>query len=96
MIPSKWKVTTSERRRLQNLMAKLHLPEGFELNRKQGFSVPMDEWMQGVKPARVLTPDTERLVNSDFVVGLIKGQASGRANGSRLFSLFMLTCFANQ
>jgi len=57
MIPSKWKVTTSERRRLQNLMAKLHLPEGFELNRKQGFSVPMDEWMQGVMlapPVRVL------------------------------------------
>ena len=95
-IPSKWKVTASERRWVQNLMAKEYFPAGFELNPKQGFSVPMDAWMRGVQLDQVLTSDTKRLVNPDFVVGLIKGQDRGRANGSRLFSLLMLDCFTNQ
>ena len=56
-IPSDWKCSVTERRRVQNLMAKRHLPAGFELNRKQGFSVPMDEWMRGASLEQTLLPD---------------------------------------
>lgn len=44
-----WQCILTERRRVQNLMAQRYLLLGFELNRKQGFSVPMDEWMRAAQ-----------------------------------------------
>lgn len=89
-IPSNWKVISSERRRIQNLMAKLHLPAGFELNRKQGFSVPMDAWMRGEGIAERLASLASEHIRSAAVEQLIRGQNNGRRNGARLFALMML------
>ena len=89
-IPPHWKCTQSERRRVQNLMAKRYLPEGFELNRKQGFSVPMDEWMRDVKEERVVPEKHMNFFNINAIRALLNGQRRGRTNGARLFALMML------
>lgn len=89
-IPPHWKCTQSERRRVQNLMAKRYLPEGFALNRKQGFSVPMDEWMRDVKEERVVPEKHMNYFNINAIRDLLSGQRRGRTNGARLFALMML------
>ena len=90
IIPSEWKCSVSERRRVQNLMAKRHLPAGFELNRKQGFSVPMDAWMRDVKEERVVPEKYMNFFNINAIRALLNGQRRGRTNGARLFALMML------
>lgn len=92
-IPSGWKCSVTERRRVQNLMAKQHLLAGFELNRKQGFSVPMDEWMRGVSEDYMLTNMPNHILDANFITRLIAGQLRGRKNGARLFALKMLSEF---
>lgn len=89
-IPSDWKCSAMERRRVQNLMAKRHLPAGFELNRKQGFSVPMDEWMRDVALEQILPHSTTLMLKTDTISRLVAGQRRGRANGARIFCLMML------
>lgn len=89
-IPPVWKCTMAERRRVQNLMAKRHLPPGFELNRKQGFSVPMDDWMRGTCLPTRLTGRVKHLFSAKEVHALMEGQQRGRANGARLFALLTL------
>lgn len=89
-IPSEWKCSVTERRRVQNLMAKRHLPAGFELNRKQGFSVPMDGWVREHTIGERLQKLPSEVVNASFVQKLITGQRQGRTNGARLFSLMVL------
>jgi asparagine synthase (glutamine-hydrolysing) len=94
-IPSLWKVNQKERRRVQNLMAKKHLPEGFELNRKQGFSIPMDEWLRTENLRDRLEGGISDWISMDEVELLIKGHIAGRENGARLFALMMLAIFQN-
>jgi len=89
-IPPQWKCTVAERRRVQNLMAKRWLPERFELNRKQGFSVPMDGWMRSSQVQERLTGLPRDQINSLEVERLLRGQVHGRTNGARLFGLVML------
>ena len=88
-IPSDWKCSLTERRRVQNLMAKLHLPAGFELNRKQGFSVPMDGWMRGVKLEQILPSSSNHIFKISVIQDLIEGQSRGFTNEARLFALMM-------
>jgi len=89
-IPPHWKCTSDERRRVQNLMAKKFLPKGFELNRKQGFSVPMDQWMRSINAQEQLATLPGELINGIEVMQLHRGQQKYRTNGARLFALFML------
>ena len=88
-VPADWKVTLKERRRIQNLMAKSHLPNNYTLGRKQGFSVPMEEWLRQSDINAYLESLPSDLINHSQVVALVRGQRIGRANGSRLFALMM-------
>ena len=89
-IPSHWKATRRERRRVQNLMAHRYLPKKFVLNRKQGFSVPMDAWMKGSDMEVYLGGLPRNLFNHKMIESLVAGQKKGRTNGARLFGLIML------
>jgi len=91
-IPSHWKVLGQETRQIQKILANRMLPRDLDVNRKQGFSIPMDEWLRADKCARVRDcisslPD---VICRDEVERLIDGQMRGRANGSRLYALLML------
>lgn len=91
-IPSDWKVQGNESRRLQRLLAKQWLPPDLDINRKQGFSIPINEWLRnegerGLMARMVGLPD---VINLDEVRRLVRGHLAGRANGGRLFALIML------
>ena len=91
-IPSNWKVQGSETRRIQRILAKRLLPPDLDVNRKQGFSIPMDSWLRqdGCHRVRDTMEYLPEAIDRNEVESLIKGQMRGRANGSRLYGLIML------
>ncbi|MDD3883609.1 MAG: asparagine synthase (glutamine-hydrolyzing) [Gallionella sp.] len=91
-IPSEWKVRGTQGRRLEKLLAKKYLPPELDVNRKQGFSIPMDEWLRNAEAWRIDSIG-QRLapwINAAELARLRLGQQAGRQNGSRLFALIML------
>ena len=91
-VPSECKVKGNEYRRLQRLLAKQWLPPDLDINRKQGFSIPINEWLrnegeQGLMARMDGLPD---VINLDEVQRLVRGHLAGRANGGRIFALIML------
>ena len=74
------------------MLAKQWLPHDLDINRKQGFSIPINEWLrnegeQGLMARLDGLPD---VINLDEVRCLVRGHMAGRANGGRLFALIML------
>lgn len=92
-IPSEWKVQRNAGRRLQKRLGQRLLPATLDLNRKQGFSIPMNDWMRGpnMRWREGLADQLPDLINQQAVRDLIDGQARGRTNGARLFALVMLS-----
>ena len=91
-IPSAWKVLGNETRRLQKRVGERLLPAALDLNRKQGFSIPLNEWLRAsggaeLQQVRKYLPSC---VNQGEVDKLLHGHMNGRANGGRLFALLML------
>lgn len=92
-IPSDWKVKGHETRRVQKILGKRWLPPELDIQRKQGFSIPLNEWLRasnGVELKRV-RDQLPSCINQKEVDGLLVGHAKGRANGGRLFALIMLS-----
>lgn len=91
-VPSHWKVHGGESRRLERLLSKQWLPADLDISRKQGFSIPINEWLrsegeQGLMDRMIDLPD---VIDPDEVRSLVRGHIAGRANGGRLFALIML------
>lgn len=91
-VPSHWKVLKGQPRRLQRLLARTWLPDTLDVNRKQGFSIPVNEWLRAEGETKLMArleglPDV--LEQAD-VRRLVRGHLAGRANGGRLFALIML------
>ena len=91
-IPSVWKVSGNMTRRIQGILAQRMLPPNFVTNRKQGFSIPLDEWLRVdkcniIKEWLSFLPEA---ISRSEIRKLIVGHMNGRANGSRLFGLLML------
>jgi len=91
-VPSHWKVQGSESRRLERLLAKQWLPQDLDINRKQGFSIPINEWLrnEGERGLMARMEGLPDVINLDEVRRLVRGHLAGRANGGRLFALIML------
>lgn len=91
-IPSVWKVKGRETRWVQKILASRWLPPELDVHRKQGFSIPLNEWLRasdGVELKRVRS-HLPSCINQNEVDSLLAGHAKGRANGGRLFALMML------
>jgi len=74
------------------LIAAHWLPPELDINRKQGFSIPINEWLR-VEGERGLMARMEGLpeqIDMDETRRLVRGHLRGRANGGRLFALIML------
>jgi asparagine synthase (glutamine-hydrolysing) len=91
-VPTHLKVADGNKKILLKKLASKILPKEFDLSRKQGFSIPLSEWL--VKgPLRELF--SEVLLNKDCffdkdeVTKLLRGQDLGYSNSERLFSLFV-------
>lgn len=91
-VPAQWKVLGAQSRRLQRLLAKEWLPPNLDIDRKQGFSIPINEWLreEGERDLMGRMEGLPAFIDMDAVRGLIHGHLAGRANGGRLFSLIML------
>lgn len=91
-IPSIWKVKGRETRRIQKILASRWLPPQLDVQRKQGFSIPLNEWMRnsGGGELRRVRDWLPTCINQDEVDSVLAGHAKGRANGGRLFALLML------
>lgn len=91
-IPSIWKVKGTETRRVEQILGRRLLPPQLDTKRKQGFSIPLDDWMRSDKCKMVRNymqylPDC---INRNEVEKLIAGLLRGRANGARLYALLVL------
>ena len=91
-VPDYLKVKDGESRRLQRMIAKRWLPNDLDTKRKQGFSIPLNEWLRAEGEARLMDrmEGLPEVINIDEVRSLVRGHMAGRANGGRLFALIML------
>lgn len=91
-LPSTWKVQGNESRRLQKKLGQRLLPPQLNIERKQGFSIPLDEWLRNSKCKELeeVRGGLPSIINQKEVDALLAGHAKGRANGSRIFALIML------
>jgi asparagine synthase (glutamine-hydrolysing) len=91
-VPSHLKATLSERKILLKRLAARVLPSGFDLRRKQGFSIPLDAWLR-TGPFQALFNEVLRdpgcAFDRPFIEGLLKRQQRGQRNGERLFALVL-------
>lgn len=91
-VPSQWKVHGGESRRLQQMLARQWLPSGLDVKRKQGFSIPINEWLrsEGERGLMARMDGLPTVIDMQEVQSLVRGHLAGRANGGRLFALIML------
>lgn len=92
-VPSLLKTTAGGRKLLLRELARRLLPPEFDLQRKQGFSIPIARWLEG-GPWRDFFRATLLEAKDPFfdhrqVEALLAGQERGRNNGERLFGLVM-------
>lgn len=91
-VPSHLKATPQDKKILLKRLTARVLPPEFDRQRKQGFSIPLAEWLRA-GPFRELFNqvllDEQCLFDRDAVRALLKGQDLGRSNGERLFALVL-------
>lgn len=100
-VPSPLKATAAGRKLLLKQVARVKLPDSFDLNRKQGFSIPLGTWLRHSAPWReffrdVLLGSPSSFLNRNSVTSLLEGHDRGLRNSERLFSLVMLELWRQQ
>jgi asparagine synthase (glutamine-hydrolysing) len=91
-VPSHLKATSSDKKVLLKKLATRVLPPEFDQRRKQGFSIPINNWLKKGKFRDFFYDvllDSKTTFDKDSVNALLKGQDKGRNNGERLFALLM-------
>ena len=98
-IPSSLKAGIVDRKIILKKLTEKLLPKEFESNRKQGFSVPLSNWLSTGKSRKffvdVLT-DESCMFDRSATEKLIKGIDQGRSNSERLFALVMIELWKNE
>jgi len=89
-VPSHLKATTDQRKILPKLLTERLLPPEFDRQRKQGFSIPITDWLRS-GPFHDLFWDvlnsSDCIFDQKTVRSLQRGQFRGMVNGDRLFAL---------
>lgn len=92
-VPTHLKATTNQKKILLKRLAARVLPPDFDAQRKQGFTIPMAEWLKR-GPFRELFWDTlgstDCLFERSAVRNLLRLQDLGFDNGERLFALVQM------
>lgn len=91
-VPSNLKATAQDKKILLKRLTGRVLPPAFDRQRKQGFSIPLSEWLK-CGTFRDLFNQVLRDPKCSFDAGvvdsLLNGQDSGHSNSERLFALVM-------
>jgi len=92
-VPSSLKATSTSRKILLKKLAARVLPKEFDNQRKQGFSIPLSQWLQDSAWSRyfqeILLDSSDSPFDRNTVIKLLQGQAKGRSNNERLFALVL-------
>jgi asparagine synthase (glutamine-hydrolysing) len=89
-LPDRLRATPRERKVLPRRLARRLLPSSLDVNRKQGFSLPLDAWFKGDwgRVVRDVLEEAEpSLFDRRFIQELLDAQRRGLGNMQRLFSL---------
>jgi asparagine synthase (glutamine-hydrolysing) len=90
-VPSFLKVTPKRRKLLIKRLCVTVLPPNFDMDRKQGFCIPLGAWLRS-GPWResfndILLGASDVIFDRSFVRSLLDGMSRGRSNSGRLFAL---------
>ncbi len=92
-VPNSCRATLRQKKILPRVLGTRLLPETLNLNRKQGFSLPLRKWMKGPWGEffrEILGSVNQPVFDKQFVYSLIEAQNRGLANHTeRLFCLTM-------
>jgi asparagine synthase (glutamine-hydrolysing) len=91
-VPSRLKATCTEKKILLKRLTARILPPEFDQKRKQGFSIPLGDWLKGGTFRTLFNEvlrDPQCSFDADTVNSLLRGQDKGRSNGERLFALVL-------
>jgi len=91
-VPSCLKATTQEKKILLKRLTSRVLPPEFDRQRKQGFSIPLADWLKAGAFRELfhnVLLDSQSVFDQRTVRGLLEGQDRGRNNGERLFALVL-------
>ena len=91
-VPGQLKATRDARKVLLKKLAARVLPPALDVNRKQGFSLPLDHWFAGPWKklvTEILHDASPDLFDQRFLSGLWEGQQRGRNNSQRIFSIVL-------
>jgi asparagine synthase (glutamine-hydrolysing) len=92
-VPDQLRSTKSERKVLLKMLARRVLPSALDIDRKQGFSIPLHRWFKGewgTFLSDVLRAAPPELYDPKAIAALLTGQARGFGNAQRLFNLALL------
>ena len=93
-IPLHMKGNRASVKMIPKALASKLLPKSLDINRKQGFSLPLESWFTsrwGELMTDTLLQSDQTIFRHDAVKNLLKRQASGAQNMQRLFALTMFT-----
>jgi len=91
-VPSHLKATAQDKKILLKRLASRLLPSEFDLQRKQGFAIPLADWLKFGTYRELFHSvllDARCPFNRKLVLELLKSQDMGRNNSERLFSLVL-------
>ena len=92
-IPADMKASATRRKILLKKLAARLLPVEFDLQRKQGFSIPLATWLKTGEFRdffHTVLLEGETLFDRSVMRDLLAGQDRGQANSERLFALVLL------
>lgn len=91
-VPTRLKTTMTDKKIILKQLCEKLLPPAFDRQRKQGFSIPLAQWLKGGEMREMFYEILERsdgIFDQKTISGLLSGQDRGRGNSQRLFSLVM-------
>lgn len=92
-VPGSLKANQSEKKILLKKLTEKILPKEFDRDRKQGFSIPLNQWLKS-GPSRDffydVLMDSSCMFNRATIKELFLGIDRGRSNSERLFALVMM------
>lgn len=98
-VPPNLKANTKDKKILLKKFASRVLPANFDLKRKQGFSIPLQDWLKkGLLRDHFWDTLTSKdcLFDKKEVMSLFRGQDKGRNNGERIFALVQFELWRKQ
>lgn len=98
-VPANLKATETRKKILLKKFASRLLPNNFDIDRKQGFSIPLNEWLKSDKFKNLFHDvllDPSCIFDTNATKDLLWGQNKGCNNGERLFSLVLFEIWRNE